>query len=867
MGLKNTYYLFLLFLHFYAHAQLTETFSDGDFTNNPAWTGNDTSFEVLNGQLHSIDSNASSMFYLSTPSAFAYNTQWEFLGRFAFNTSSLNYADVYLISDVADLRSSSINGYFVRIGNTADEISLYVRTGAVSTKIIDGTDGILNSSNNIFKIRVTRTAANLWTLERDMTGTGNSYVTEGTITDATISSSSFFGIFIRQSTPSFFGKHYFDDISVAPIQPDTTPPFISSLSVISQNQVDVYFNEAVEQNSAQTISNYTVNNGIGTPVSAMRDSGNFNLVHLTFSANFVSTNSYTLTITGVQDNSANTIISASGTFFYFVPQRNDVQINEIMADINPVPNIIPPYEYIELYNRSAFPVNLNGWKLSDASSTVTLPAVTILPDSFYIITSITGALAFSSYGPVTGISSFPSLNDAGDDLVLRDAGGNVISVVFYRDHWYGDVIKDDGGWSLEQIDPNNPCGGKNNWKASSDSKGGTPGKTNSVNTSNPDLVLPKLVRASVPAADTVVIFFDEPMDVLGLGSLSSYTIDNGIGNPVYASSVAPEYMGVKLGLPSPLLPGIIYTLTASSLLKDCSGNSLGKNTVRFGLTQPAAPHDLAINEILFDPKEGGVEWVEIYNRSSKIIDLKEIFLCSRDKYGNFSDINQISSEGFLIFPEDYIVLSTNQSAIKSEYNTTNTEGFVDMYSIPSLNNDSDVVVLINTSQQVIEEVKYHSDWHLPLLSDSKGFSLERINYDFPAQDKNNWHTAAESAGGATPAYKNSQYTDGKTGNEITVSPEIFSPDNDGYNDVLAISYSFDTPGMVGNVHIYDSRGRLIKNLIRNELLAISGTFYWDGITNDKTKARLGIYIVWFEAFDDKGNVKRYKTPCVVGGKL
>lgn len=190
-----------------------------------------------------------------------------------------------------------------------------------------------------------------------------------------------------------------------------------------------------------------------------------------------------------------------------------------------------------------------------------------------------------------------------------------------------------------------------------------------------------------------------------------------------------------------------------------------------------------------------------------------------------------------------------------------------MPSIPSLNNDSDYVLLTNALQTVIDKLHYYSSWHLPLLTDTKGISLERINFDNATQDENNWHSASESAGGATPAYKNSQYTNGEGGADVTVAPEVFSPDNDGYNDVLSISYAFDTPGMVGNLNIYDSRGRLTKTLVRNELLAASGTFFWDGITDEKEKAGIGIYIIYFEAFDTKGKVKKYKNTCVVAGKL
>jgi hypothetical protein len=358
------------------------------------------------------------------------------------------------------------------------------------------------------------------------------------------------------------------------------------------------------------------------------------------------------------------------------------------------------------------------------------------------------------------------------------------------------------------------------------------------------------------------------MDSASLMNIADYMIDNGIGNPVSANPVEPHYSSVILSLPFTISTGIIYTITVSSSPKDCAGNAVASsNKAKFAIAQAVSPNDIVINELLPDPKENGVEWAEIYNRSNKVIDLKEIFIASRDAAGALADVTQISSGGFLIFPGEYYVLSTSSSAVQAHYPTLNPEGFINMGSLPSLNNDSDFVALVNQSQTVIDEVHYFSDWHLPLLNDTKGISLERIDYDKPAQDETNWHSAAESAGGATPAYKNSQYTSGEAGSEITLSPEAFSPDNDGYNDVLTINYSFDTPGTIANVRIYDSRGREIRNLVKNELLGTKGYFVWDGFTDDKLKARIGIYIVYFEVFSEKGEVKKYKKPCVVAGKL
>jgi hypothetical protein len=302
-------------------------------------------------------------------------------------------------------------------------------------------------------------------------------------------------------------------------------------------------------------------------------------------------------------------------------------------------------------------------------------------------------------------------------------------------------------------------------------------------------------------------------------------------------------------------------------IKDCTGNIISSNsTAQFAIAEPVSLNDIVVNEVLFDPLDNGVEWIEIYNRSNKIIDLREIYLCSQDNYGNLVSIYQIAPNGRQILPKEYIVLSKNQSAIKAQYACPNANGFLDMSSIPSLNNDSDYVILLNQSSMVVDKLHYYSSWHLPLLSDTKGISLERINFDSPTQDANNWHSAAQNVN-ATPAYKNSEYSNVEGGSEITISPEVFSPDGDGYNDVLNISYSFGTPGMIGNVQIFDSRGRMIKNLVKNELLAASGIFFWDGITDEKTKARIGIYIIYFEAFDNKGKVKKIKKSCVVGGKF
>ncbi|MEY3199856.1 MAG: hypothetical protein RJA13_1814, partial [Bacteroidota bacterium] len=140
---------------------------------------------------------------------------------------------IYLTSNQANLLNTTISGYFIRIGGTTDEISLYRKVAGVSTKIIDGADGITNSTNNYLKIKITCSPTYEWKVERDISGTGNTFFTEGIITDASIPTSSFFGISITQSTASFFQKHFFDDFYVGPIIYDVSPPVLLTATAIS----------------------------------------------------------------------------------------------------------------------------------------------------------------------------------------------------------------------------------------------------------------------------------------------------------------------------------------------------------------------------------------------------------------------------------------------------------------------------------------------------------------------------------------------------------------------------------------------------------------------------------------------------------
>ncbi|MGZ4048216.1 MAG: lamin tail domain-containing protein [Bacteroidia bacterium] len=650
---------------------------------------------------------------------------------------------------------------------------------------------------------------------------------------------------------------------------DVTAPTISGVTVVDSMHITVCFSEALDASQISVLSNYTISDGIGNPSVALANS-TLNCVDLTLSTSLNTTTTYTLALTNESDCSGNALTPTVTAFNYFKIKQFDIEINEIFADVSPAISL-PAKEYVELYNKSSHVINLNGWQLSDAtgSSTAVIGNYPLAPGHYLIICKNTDTVLFSPFGNYFGTTSFPSLNDSGDDLTLKDNKGEVVDFIAYADTWYQDATKKNGGWSLEQIDPNNPCAGMNNWRASVNPTGGTPGTVNSINASNPDHTPPQVSRVSVIAPDTIQVYFNEPLDSVTMLNPVVYTIDNSIGNPIAVKVLAPDFKSVRLALGTTLSTGTIYTVIVNNAITDCVGNQIGAdNTGRFAIPFPADVNDIVINEILYDPNSPGVDYVEIYNRSTKVIDLKTMTLSQYDTINNtIVSPENISTDGYLLFPKDYLVLSENGSIVKTQYHTTDPERFLDMNNLPSLNISGGTVCL-STSTAIIDNFKYYADMQFGLLNITKGVSLERIDFDRLTQDRTNWHSAAEDMGFGTPGYKNSQYHNaGETDNALEITPDIFSPDDDGFNDVVNINYHFAIPGFTANVTIYDSKGRIVKLLEQNELLGIKGTISWDGIDNDREKARIGIYIIYFEVFDLSGNVKHYKKTCVLGGKV
>lgn len=637
---------------------------------------------------------------------------------------------------------------------------------------------------------------------------------------------------------------------------DLIPPFVASVQATSATTVSVAFSERVSQVTSELISNYFIP-ALGNPASVTLQDDQKSLI-LFYTLPFQNGNTFTITIKDVTDIAGNAMAKAEKNFLYFeaAPAHfKDVIITEFCAD--PSPQVgLPEAEFVELYNRSENPFDLSGWTLTDETSSGELTSFILLPGQYLILTSSNASSGFTSFGQGLSVSPFPSLNNSGDVIIVKDADGLTIDSLRYAVSWYQDEEKADGGWSMELIDPENTCAEASNWAAGEAEMGGTPGKLNSVYANKPDNTGPKLLSVMPTNPTTLLLTFDEKLGKVR-PLVEQFTIDPPLNVDV-VSFGDPSLTTLTLSLLQEVEASKKYILTVKEIY-DCPGNKIqdGFLQATFILPEQATSGDIIVNEILFNPRSTGVDFVEIYNRSNKTINLQNWSV------GNFNiavieNAKVISDKGLLIHPNEYRVFTENANVLKGEYLMGIEEVFVEM-NLPAFNDDEGSVAIVDEQGAIIDAFQYTDKMHGVFIKDDEGVSLERISFDWQLNETQNWRSASATVGFATPGYLNSNVRrDVLLDDEsVIVEPEIFQP-HVSTRDFTQIKYRFDRGGFVANVKIFDQEGRAIKELAHNELLGTEGFFRWDGDQDNGSRARMGYYLVWFEIFDAGGILKTYK---------
>ncbi len=732
----------LLFIPLSVLGQFSDAFTDGDFTNNPTWQGEQINFEVnASNELHLDAPAVTDKSYLFTPSVAIDTGVWECYVRLEFNPSASNKARIYLVSDQSDFEGA-LNGYFIQLGNTEDEMSLCRQTGTTVTEIIDGVDDLLNESTVEVLVRATRDTDGNWELLADTSLTAV-FASQGTVQDTTHQSSQYFGV-LCDYTSTRSDKFYFDDFIVTGnAYLDVVAPQIISVIPTNANDLQIIFNEPIDQTSAEALSNYSISNGIGNPSVASFTSST--TVELTFASSFPIGTPLTLTTNQVADISGNPIVNAIDQFTFYefgVASYKDIVINEIMAD--PTPSFgLPELEYIELYNTSNKLLDISNLVFSDASSSSNVNSFEVFtPGEYIILCDEEDTASFSAFGRVVPLSSLPALNNSGDDISI-EIDSVIIDQLSYALSWYNDPIKDDGGYALELINPLTPCSGKTNWTASLNSNGGTPGLQNSAYSVEPDITAPIVDDVSIISLSEIEITFNEVMDSTSLLN-GTYFLDNGIT----VQMVQPDafFESVSLSLSSNLDPSIVYTLSISGQ-SDCESNGITAASFEIGIGSSPAAFDLIINEIYPTLSElsglPSAEFLEIYNRSDKLISTEGLMISDASSSSN------LFAESIL--PGEYVIVCDDaHEALFSSLGKV-----IPCSSLPSLNNTGDKLQL-SVGNTLIDQVNYSDEWYEDANKADGGWSLERINPNDICGSANNWRES-EAVLGGTPGDENSVF--------------------------------------------------------------------------------------------------------------
>lgn len=541
------------------------------------------------------------------------------------------------------------------------------------------------------------------------------------------------------------------------------------------------------------------------------------------------------------------------TFFFQVAfsQNHDILITEILAD--PTPSIgLPEREYIEIFNNTENAISLKGFKLFYGNFSAFFPDSVLLPQTYYIVCRRGFELDFRNFGKVIALSNFSLPND-GTLLIIKNQKDELVHYVDYKLSWYKNVV--DGGISLEMINPANACLSESNWAASKSTMGGTPGKQNSVSSSIRDTSQSRFLSYSL-VEKMLTVTFDKNLSTQFLLDKTNFDIIEGdlkIENVTFNPYKRNEF-AVHLNATVDVGQNAVLRIKT---LEDCLGNIGEDLDVDFSNLLPAELGEILLSEILFNPKPGGEDFVEIYNNSGKSLNLKNWKIANVDEAGAIKDIKLLIGYDFKLLPKSHLAFTTNVAFLMQNYPKSGK--VLQVESLPAFNNDKGEVILLNQNSEEFDRFQYSEKMHHGLLVNPEGVSLERSSFE----KNSSWLSASEDAGFATPGADNSQKLTDDLQDSFSAEPYIFNPYQGSDISKTFLKYKVTNPGIACNIDIVDKSGRHVRKLASNAILGTSGEIEWDGKGDSGQILPVGYYLFKISTYSNSTKMTFF-AKCVLG---
>ncbi|KXX68661.1 lamin tail domain-containing protein [Flammeovirga sp. SJP92] len=625
---------------------------------------------------------------------------------------------------------------------------------------------------------------------------------------------------------------------------DTIPAKIINIEVVDEHNMLITFDKSLYMFSTENAVRYSID-GVDKYVDKWHFVDNSTL-NVLINEDLPTGVLITLIVDNFKDCFNNILLSGISNFI-IKPKVNyqHLLVTELMIDHSPI-NKMPDSEYIEVYNNSDYYINLDRCRMLVDEDTLVLPDNWILPRNYAVLVPKGNQPLFDSLDiPSVGISGWKTLVNDNGKVELINEENEKIHTVNYTLEYYHDKIKEEGGWSIEMRDLMSPCVGVENWQASVNENGGTPAIKNSIEETVVDHHQPTLEYSLfIEDQHKVLLQFSEPIAFTDQTEIS-LDLESILKDEV-------ELKGDQLLIYVPY--DFSYAEVSISNITDCSGN-LNSGVMYSEIVVPAHTENVFLSEILFDPSSINTDFLEVYFDTEKgsYINLKE-WSIGRVKNDSIEQVVLLSKVDDYLFSSDLLVFTAEKEKLLDVYTKIKIENVKEI-NLPSFPNGNGNVVLMYKGE--IQEVyEYSEKHHQSFLKNSEDISLERIAFDVSSSNANNWTSATESSGFATPTFMNSRIVN-NTLNEnfeagLVFSPNLITTNGDGIDDYLKVENNSNSPLRILRMEIYDIHGKIIYEWLNNYELSSRDFVKWDGVDQSGRRV-MGKFLVYYQLVDHHGN--------------